>query len=98
MTYPIHVIIPMSGQGARYQKAGYREPKPMIPINGKPMILRLLSNFLSSWKYYFVIAENHHDTGLEEVVRGWRNDDQSRVSFGRGLAAFVDLFRLSLRR
>ena len=28
----------------------------------------------------------------------WRNDEQSRVSLGRGLAAFVDLFRLKFRR
>jgi dolichyl-phosphate beta-glucosyltransferase len=32
-----------------------------------------------------------------EVPVTWRNDEQSRVSFGRGLAAFVDLFGLWLR-
>jgi dolichyl-phosphate beta-glucosyltransferase len=31
---------------------------------------------------------------IREVPVTWRNDEQSRVSFGRGLAAFVDLFRL----
>lgn len=31
--------------------------------------------------------------GIREVPVTWRNDEQSRVSFGRGLAAFVDLFR-----
>lgn len=35
---------------------------------------------------------------IREVAVTWRNDEQSRVSFGRGLAAFVDLFRLTLRR
>jgi len=34
---------------------------------------------------------------IREVAVTWRNDEQSRVSFGRGLAAFVDLFRLWLR-
>ena len=34
---------------------------------------------------------------IREVPVTWRNDEQSRVSFGRGLAAFVDLFRLRLR-
>lgn len=33
-----------------------------------------------------------------EVPVTWRNDEQSRVSLGRGLAAFVDLFRLKFRR
>lgn len=34
---------------------------------------------------------------ITEVPVTWRNDEQSRVSFGRGLAAFVDLFRLRFR-
>ncbi len=34
---------------------------------------------------------------IREVPVTWRNDEQSRVSFGRGLAAFVDLFRLRFR-
>ena len=35
---------------------------------------------------------------IREVAVTWRNDEQSRVSFGRGLTAFVDLFRLRFRR
>jgi len=35
---------------------------------------------------------------IAEVPVTWRNDDQSRVSFGRGLTAFIDLFRLRFRR
>jgi dolichyl-phosphate beta-glucosyltransferase len=35
---------------------------------------------------------------VREVAVTWRNDEQTRVSFGRGLAAFVDLFRLKFRR
>ena len=34
---------------------------------------------------------------IREVAVTWRNDEQSRVSFGRGLAAFIDLFRLRFR-
>ena len=35
--------------------------------------------------------------GIREVAVTWRNDEQTRVSFGRGVAAFVDLFRLKFR-
>lgn len=35
--------------------------------------------------------------GIREVGVTWRNDEQTRVSLGRGLAAFVDLFRLKFR-
>lgn len=36
--------------------------------------------------------------GIREVAVTWRNDEQTRVSFGRGVAAFADLFRLKFRR
>jgi dolichyl-phosphate beta-glucosyltransferase len=35
---------------------------------------------------------------IREVPVIWRNDEQSRVSLGRGVAAFVDLFRLRFFR
>jgi dolichyl-phosphate beta-glucosyltransferase len=34
---------------------------------------------------------------IREVPVTWRNDEQTRVSFIRGLTAFVDLFRLKFR-
>ncbi len=34
---------------------------------------------------------------IREVPVTWRNDEQSKVSFSRGLLAFVDLFRLRFR-
>ncbi len=69
---PIQLLIPMSGQGSRYQAAGYREPKPLIPVNGTPMIERLLSVFPSRWPATFVLAENHRDSGLPELLERLR--------------------------
>lgn len=61
---PIHLLVPMSGQGTRYQNVGYREPKPLIPVSGAPMIARLLEVFPAHWRSHFVMAENHRDTAL----------------------------------
>ena len=68
MSFPIHLVIPMSGQGTRYRKAGYEMPKPLIPVNGVPMVVRLLRKFPAHWPSHFVIAENHENTGLREVL------------------------------
>lgn len=68
MTKKIQLLIPMSGQGTRYQAAGYKEPKPLIPVNGKPMISRLLENFPQSWPSFFVMAENHRNSELPTVL------------------------------
>lgn len=34
---PLNVVIPMAGLGSRFQQAGYKEPKPLIDVCGRPM-------------------------------------------------------------
>lgn len=34
----MNVLIPMAGSGSRFAQAGYTFPKPLIEVNGKPMI------------------------------------------------------------
>lgn len=40
----LNVIIPMGGIGSRFTKEGYRFPKPLIKIVGRPMVFWLLDN------------------------------------------------------
>jgi NDP-sugar pyrophosphorylase family protein len=64
----IQLVIPMSGQGRRFQEAGFTMPKPMVPINNKTIIERLLEKFPTSWPATFVLAENHQSSGLPELL------------------------------
>ncbi|MBI2603162.1 MAG: NTP transferase domain-containing protein [Deltaproteobacteria bacterium] len=73
---PIQLLIPMSGQGNRYQKAGYTQPKPLIPVSGIPMIERLLGCFPERWPTTFVLAINHKKTPLPAVLSGLRPQGQ----------------------
>lgn len=68
----IHLLVPMSGQGVRYQKAGYKEPKPLIPVNGKTMLSRVLECFPQEWPTHFVMAENHKQTKLPDLCKDLR--------------------------
>ena len=70
----IHLVIPMSGQGTRYQKMGYTEPKPAIPVNGISMIERLLKVFPIDWNTSFIMAENHINTPLPNLLKHIRPD------------------------
>lgn len=65
----IQLIIPMSGQGTRFQKEGYVDPKPLIPINGKPIIERLLEKFPIDWPVIFIVCLNHKNTNLPNVLK-----------------------------
>jgi len=64
----VQLIIPMSGQGRRYREAGYMEPKPLVPINGVPMIERVLAMFPGDWPATFVLADTHAGTDLPAVL------------------------------
>jgi dTDP-glucose pyrophosphorylase len=40
----LNIVIPMSGAGSRLSTAGYTDPNPLIPVNGKPMIQLVIEN------------------------------------------------------
>ena len=40
----MNIVIPLGGLGERFKKEGYIEPKPLIKILGKEMILHVIEN------------------------------------------------------
>ena len=48
-------LIPMSGEGKRFKKYGYRVTKPLIEVNKKPMILNACETFPKSNNWNFII-------------------------------------------
>lgn len=55
------IIIPMSGFGERFRKAGYRLPKPLIDVDGKPIIAHVLKLFPNETDFIFVCNKEHLD-------------------------------------
>ena len=42
----IQLVIPMAGLGSRFSQAGYKVPKPLIPIYGIPMYQVVVNNLM----------------------------------------------------
>jgi NDP-sugar pyrophosphorylase family protein len=62
MKKKLNICIPMAGEGKRFIEAGYKEPKPFIPINGKSMIHNIIENFdfsMFDMKFIFIAQEKH---------------------------------------
>ena len=57
----MNVLIPMAGAGSRFQKAGYTFPKPLIEVNGKPMIQIVVENLNIDAKHIFVVQKEHYE-------------------------------------
>ena len=57
----LNVLIPMAGAGSRFQKAGYTFPKPLIEVNGKPMIQAVVENLNVDANFIFIVQQSHYD-------------------------------------
>lgn len=66
----MNVLIPMAGEGSRFAREGYTFPKPLIDVNGKPMIQRVVENLGFDAKYIFLVRKEHLEKyQLETLLR-----------------------------
>lgn len=57
----LNVLIPMAGAGSRFEQAGYTFPKPLIEVNGKPMIQVVVENLNLDANYIYVVQKSHRE-------------------------------------
>ena len=57
----MNVLIPMAGAGSRFQQAGYTFPKPLIYVEGKPMIQVVVENLNIDANFIFVVQKAHRE-------------------------------------
>ena len=55
----MQIVIPMSGFGERFRNAGYTTPKPLITIEGKPIIEHVVDMFPGEKNFIFICNEEH---------------------------------------
>lgn len=57
----MNVLIPMAGAGSRFEKAGFTFPKPLIEVNGKPMIQVVIENINIDANFIYVVQKSHRE-------------------------------------
>ena len=57
----LNVVIPMAGRGSRFSKVGYTVPKPLIEVDGKPLIQIVIDNLKLEAKYIFLVLKEHNE-------------------------------------
>jgi dTDP-glucose pyrophosphorylase len=57
----LNVLIPMAGAGSRFEKAGYTFPKPLIDVNGEPMIKVVTDNLNVDANFIYIVQKNHRE-------------------------------------
>jgi NDP-sugar pyrophosphorylase family protein len=65
----MRIVIPMSGIGKRFMEAGYKDPKPLIEVDGKSMIHHVIDLFPGETKFHFICNDEHlATTRMREVL------------------------------
>ena len=75
-----NIVLPMAGKGSRFQEQGYKDSKPFIDVNGKPMIQRVIENlnikFDKNFKFIIICQQDDYekyDFSFFEKVIGHNN-------------------------
>jgi NDP-sugar pyrophosphorylase family protein len=55
----MQIVIPMSGFGERFRRAGYSVPKPLIEVEGKPIIGHVIDMFPGETDFVFICNQDH---------------------------------------
>lgn len=55
----MQIVIPMSGFGERFRRAGYTSPKPLIEIDGKPVVAHVIDLFPGESDFLFICNQDH---------------------------------------
>jgi NDP-sugar pyrophosphorylase family protein len=63
----LNVLIPMAGDGKRFADAGYNVPKPLIDMNGKPMIQRAVETLGLPGRYLFAIRRYEQEAWRDNL-------------------------------
>jgi len=64
----LNILIPMAGAGSRFQKAGYKLPKPLIDVLGEPMIKRVVDSLNIEGNYIFIVQKEHREKYNLDII------------------------------
>jgi HAD superfamily hydrolase (TIGR01509 family) len=57
----LNILIPMAGAGSRFEKAGYTFPKPLIDVQGEPMIKLVSENLNFEANFIYIVQKSHRE-------------------------------------
>ena len=65
----LNILIPMAGAGSRFFESGYTFPKPLIDVDGVPMIQAVVNSLSINARYTYIVQQSHYDQyNLEHLL------------------------------
>jgi len=72
----MNIVIPMAGLGSRFATANYALPKPLIDVNGVPMITRAIETLDFQGQWHFVIRDDVFRNDIESAILSVKPDSR----------------------
>jgi HAD superfamily hydrolase (TIGR01509 family) len=90
----LNVLIPMAGAGSRFKQVGYTFPKPLIDVEGKPMIQLVVENLNIDANFIYVVQKSHRekynlDTLLNLITPNCRIVEVDKITEGAACTALM---------
>ena len=63
------ILIPAAGKGSRFQGSKYHLPKPMISVDGEPMLIRAAKTLGFRGEFIFIIQESEYRVELATKLK-----------------------------
>ena len=80
----MHYAIIAAGNGSRLASEGILQPKPLVRIQGVPMIERLMEIFARNNAESITVIVNEDMTDVQEFVRSWASEKNLKsIGIGR---------------
>lgn len=95
----MNIVIPMSGTGQRFIKAGYDLPKPLIKVEGRSIISHVVDMFPGNHHFTFICNNDHLNDpmlGMEAELLSLKSDalvvgiDSHKLGPGHAVAQIFD--------
>ena len=90
----LNILIPMAGAGSRFTQAGYTFPKPLIDVQGKPMIQVVAENLNIKANFIYIVQKEHRqkynlDTLLNLVTPNCKVVEVDELTEGAACTALL---------
>lgn len=90
----LNVLILASGKGSRFEEQGFSMPKPLVSVEGEPMIKVVIDSLNIDANYIFVIRKEHNEkynmgSMLNLICPGCRIIEVDKVTDGAACSALL---------
>ena len=76
-------LIPMAGSGQRFIDKGYSVPKPLIDVNGLPMVVRAAQSLPEADRWIFICRRDHIEHyKIDKIIKKYFSEPII-ISFGK---------------